>query len=70
MGSDINLPSLARYTSGDTERHDNRFIPQRFISRRGKVRQLRSDQGSNFVGAKNELANAVKGIDRTPSENT
>ena len=43
---------------------------RRFISRRGKVRQLRSDQGSNFVGAKNELANAVKGIDRTPSENT
>ncbi len=39
---------------------------RRFISRRGKVRQLRSDQGSNFVGAKNELADALKEIDRTP----
>ena len=39
---------------------------RRFISRRGKVRQLRSDQGSNFVGAKNELANALKEIDQTP----
>ena len=28
---------------------------RRFISRRGKVRQLRSDQGSNFMGARNEL---------------
>ena len=39
---------------------------RRFISRRGKVRQLRSDQGSNFVGAKNELADALKELDQTP----
>ncbi|XP_068712844.1 uncharacterized protein [Montipora foliosa] len=39
---------------------------RRFISRRGKVRQLRSDQGSNFVGAKNELSNALKELDQTP----
>ena len=39
---------------------------RRFISHRGKVRQFRSDQGSNFVGAKNELGNALKEIDRTP----
>ena len=31
-----------------------------FLSRRGKVCQLRSDQGSNFVCAKNELGNALK----------
>ena len=31
-----------------------------FISIRGKVQQIRSDQGSNFVGAKNELATALK----------
>ena len=37
-----------------------------FISRRGKVRQLRSDEGSNFVGAKNELSNALKELDQTP----
>ena len=39
---------------------------RRFISHRGKVRQFRSDQGSNFVGAKNELGDALKEIDRTP----
>lgn len=34
-----------------------------FVSIRGKVRQIRSDQGSNFVGAKNELRNALKEVD-------
>ncbi len=34
-----------------------------FIAVRGTVRQLRSDQGSNFVGAKNELKAALKEMD-------
>lgn len=37
-----------------------------FLRRRGKVCQFRSDQGSNFVGAKNELSNALKELDQTP----
>lgn len=34
-----------------------------FIAIRGAVRQIRSDQGSNFVGAKNELAEALQELD-------
>ena len=39
---------------------------RRFISRRGKFRELRCDQETNFVGAKNELASAFKELDTTP----
>ena len=35
-----------------------------FIAIRGPVQQLRCDQGSNFVGARNELAAAVKELDK------
>ncbi|KAL6463231.1 hypothetical protein MHYP_G00276220 [Metynnis hypsauchen] len=34
-----------------------------FIAIRGTVRQIKSDQGSNFVGAKNELKKAMNEID-------
>ena len=33
---------------------------RRFVCRRGPVQQLRSDQGINFVGAKNELEAALR----------
>ena len=31
----------------------------RFMNRRGAVRQLRCDQGANFIGARNELKTAL-----------
>lgn len=34
-----------------------------FIAIRGSVRQIRCDQGTNFVGAKNELNSALKELD-------
>ena len=37
---------------------------RRFINRQGKVRELRSDRGTNFVGARNELADALQELDR------
>jgi len=37
---------------------------RRFISRRGPIRQLRSDQGTNFVGARRELQPALAEMDQ------
>ena len=37
---------------------------RRFISRRGPVRQLRCDQGTNFLGAKKELQEALLAMDK------
>ena len=37
---------------------------RRFICRRGKVAKWRSDQGSNFLGAKNELTKALQELDQ------
>lgn len=34
-----------------------------FIAIRGAVRQIKSDQGTNFIGAKNELKEALKEVD-------
>jgi len=57
----IHLESL---NSMSTESFINAL--RRFIARRGKVRQIRSDQGTNFVGAKNELAAALGELDQEP----
>ena len=37
---------------------------RRFISRRGKANLIRSDNGTNFVGASKELKQAIKNIDQ------
>ena len=42
---------------------------RRFISRRGKVRKLRSDQGTNIVGARNEFTRAVEELDNGAIKN-
>ena len=36
---------------------------RRIIARRGPIRELRSDQGTNFVGAENELKRALQEMD-------
>ena len=38
---------------------------RRFLSRRGPVRQLRSDNGTNFVGARRELKEALQEMDES-----
>jgi len=37
---------------------------RRFLAEHGPVRQIRSDRGTNFVGAKRELADALREMDR------
>ena len=38
---------------------------RRFLAERGPVRQMRSDRGTNFVGAKRELGEALREIDQS-----
>ena len=45
----------------ETDSFINAF--RRFISRRGPIRQLRSDHGTNFVGARRELKVALEELD-------
>ena len=45
----------------DTDSFLNAY--SRFVGRRGPVRQLRCDQGTNFIGARNELQKALSEMD-------
>ena len=48
-------------TTLETDSFSNAF--RRFVSRRGPIWQLRSDQGTNFVGARRELKAALEELD-------
>ena len=53
---------LETLNSMDTDSFLNAL--RRFISRRGKVRGLRSDQGTNFIGGRNELVTAFEELNQ------
>ena len=42
---------------------------RRFLARRGEVRSIRSDNGTNFIGAENELTKALKEMDEEKVRN-
>ena len=50
----------------------NSFIQalRRFIARRGNMRMLRSDNGTNFVGVQTELSKAFQEIDHEKKQKT
>lgn len=50
-------------TSSSLETDTFILAPRRFVGRRGNVRYLRSDNGSNFVGSNNELKRAFLEMD-------
>ena len=55
MASRVTHPETAK--SLETDSFINAL--RRFFSRRGPTRQIRSDQGTSFVGAKRQLKDAV-----------
>ena len=59
------LVSRAVHIEVASSLESNSFILalRRFIARRGPVREMRSDNGTNFVGARNELLQAREELD-------
>ena len=50
--------------AGDLSTDDFLLALRRFISRRGTVETIRSDNGTNFVGANNEMKTCLKQLDQ------
>ena len=62
--STLHMSVFQSNPSWSLEYHDHWFLLElQFVSRHGPVRQLQSDQGSNFIGAMNELQRAISEID-------
>ena len=55
-------------SSLDTDSFIDAF--RRFIARRGQVKILRSDNGTNFIGAERELKRAIEELNSSKIENT
>ena len=60
----IRAVHMERLTSLETSSFINALV--RFIARHGNPKQIRSDNGTNFVGADRELRNAVKQLNKDP----
>ena len=50
--------------AGDLSRDSFLLALRRFISRRGYVKDMRSDNGNNFVGANKEINISIKQVDQ------
>ena len=61
------MTSRAIHLETATSLESDSFINalRRFINRRGPIRQLRCDRGTNFVGAKKELQKALSSMDQS-----
>ena len=52
--------------AGDMSTDSFNLALRRFVSRRGPIDIICSDNGTNLIGAERELRNVLKELDRTP----
>lgn len=50
------------------ETDDFMLVLMRFLNRRGHVKEIRSDNGTNFVGADKEIKESLKNVDHSRVE--
>ena len=64
----LNTRAVHLESSGHMDTDHFIMMLRRFIGRRGQLRQLRSDNGTNFVGCDNELKRAINEMDEQTIE--